>query len=254
MREFHILVGMYQGDYPIYEGIEEFHKYHPDKPFRLWGRDQNPFDFKIGDWVEALDGYIIQLLYTKKMNHARGCYAMRFPMGTFTSFLLVSGVWKYSKLYAQFTAGDLNSLSGKSYQNRTKLQSWKKEKFAKLVAMGIQPHTAYIQADYPWRSKYNIMAKIGALLMDEEVVDIVKQNNMMYLDKIKEDETFSDENMVEYVKDFMKHVRRGSQVHLNSIVPLLQLLGKLPDHIQIGNTKKKVDAQEVPYESVPPPV
>ena len=73
-----------------------------------------------------------------------------------------------------------------------------------------------------------------------------------FLDKIQEDEFFSDRNMVEFVKSFMTHLRRGSQTHLNSIIPLLQLTNKLPQHMNVGNSKTKRQVEEVEYNVAPP--
>ena len=257
MREFHILQGRFEGDYPIYEGIEEFHKYRPDLPYRKWGRDQNPSEWKIGDWVEALDGYIVQILSIRIWGKSPEypTYAIRFPMGTFPAYRTkANNKWKYRKFFAQFTVEDPNSLSGKQFQNRTKLTKEKEDKFAKLIVAGIPPVQAYGQAGYRMTNRSRLFYQIGRLLMSEEVGALIKKERDEYLEKIKADEAFNDENMIKYVKDFMTHVRRGSKVHLDSIIPLLQLLGKLPQDEFKSNKYRSRDVDEVPYELVTPPL
>ena len=86
--------------------------------------------------------------------------------------------------------------------------------------------------------------------------EVTKYNESTpFLDKLREDETFSDAGLLAYVKDFVRHCRKGSQTHLNSIVPLLQLANKLPKNIQVGNVKQQIkkEAQQADYEEVIPP-
>jgi hypothetical protein len=85
--------------------------------------------------------------------------------------------------------------------------------------------------------------------------EIVKhEESSPFLDKLKEEEFFDDHHMLNYVKDFIRHVRKGSQTHLNSIIPLLQLTNKLPSHMKIGNAKQtaKREIEEAEYNVSPP--
>jgi hypothetical protein len=260
LREFYIQSGIYQGHHNIFDTVDEFKKIMPDTPYYRWGREENIYVIKPNVWVESLDGYIVQCLSVKMYNSSvKGkkdgeTLMCRFPMVTVRVTRKNSGKTYWQKLYAQFTPSNQYTMSGTNKNG--KRVKYMESLFASLVGSGVSPYNAFIQAGFRYTPSHNSLKnKIAGLLMKEEIQQQIQKSLQPYIEKIKSDPEFSDENMVEYVKDFMRHVKKGSQTHLNSLIPLLKLLGKLPQDFDGSNTKTKMkrDAQEVPYEDVPPP-
>lgn len=233
MRNFYIPNGKYLGDYPVYEGVEDFRKVHPDKPIRQWNRDEDPFSIEGGDWIEALDGYIVPCLYAKlsKTGLTKFC---RFPMGTFSITNTKNGI-RWAKFYAFVAQRDPYSIGGSMPEARASQYNPKLIAYGNLLASGVNYLEAYRQVD--WSDdrgvenrnlpKETYYAKILYALSHPIVVGILKDKNADILKKMEDDEAFSDENMINMIKDFMANVRSGSMVHLNSLVPLLKLTNKI---------------------------
>lgn len=254
MRTFYIQYGNYQGNHEVYESVKEFRESYPDVKLYQWGREKDWEGIQVGHWIEALDGFVTRVLNVTFGKHYKHllCKFVKVPMGTFTIKVNMDGNYKWQNLYAGISQIETNSPGLRTRGRKTKVR---KLEFARLLSMGISPYNAYIQAGFPYQTSHNILhSKIKGLLMDEDIKEEVSKAMQPYIEKIRTDEAFSDKNMVAYVKDFMLHVRKGSQTHLNSIIPLLTLLGKLPEGLELGNTKtKKEKIQDVHYEEVVPP-
>jgi len=87
--------------------------------------------------------------------------------------------------------------------------------------------------------------------------DIEKKQNerkISFLDKLRNDEFFSDENMIHYIKSFTIYVKKGSKNHLDSIPLLLSLTGKVNMvELDVADGNKNKNAKEVQFEEVIPP-
>ncbi len=258
MRYFHIPDGQYKGEYIIYESREEFVNSNQGKKFYIWN-EFNPEEIQVGEYVEALDGFLVPLLRKTKYKNN---YFFRFPQGTFVAYETKKGI-KFSKFYAFTTQIDQSSVSGKSRLTRLLNEDHIKGQFALLIASGMDPVQAFKLVLAPKLkmtiSKKKFINMLLRLLSDEVVMEQIKEyQNNEFLKKMSEDPDFSDENILNYIKEFMKHVRKGSQTHLNSILPILKLTGKLPEDYAINpkNSKKKeiidTDFTEIPPEQIPP--
>ena len=268
MRIFRVLQGKYSGQYKIYDSREEFKKHNPDTPIYYWGEHSNPEQLETGDWIEALDGYILQILHTykqksneeevkkKKYNYDIKLI-VRVAPGTF--YILKNsktGKIRYQKLYAQIANLDSYSLSGESKNFRNDQKTETATLFAQYIVSGYTPIQALmalgIVKGSDQRSK--VLHKVMYYLQQPEVITAMQKANTSFLEKIRSEPEFSEENMIQYVKDFMRHVRKGSQVHLQSIPALLSLLGHIEDtSIMTGKKLKDANIREVNYEEVPPP-
>lgn len=260
MRYFYIQSGKYKGEYPIYEGEKEFKKENPDLDYKRWGREEHPSLIEIGDFVEAMDGYIVECLnrYILGGNN----YAFRFPMATCSCVLKKKGGIRWYNFYAQFAVPNKNSLSGKNYGSmRGEGFTRRKMLFGQLVGAGLNVFDAYKQAGYPFTlTPDRQVNKIRELLMDKEVQKyMVRQSGQEMLERIRNDEEFKEEVIIKYVKDFMNSVKKGSQLHLDSIPSLFILLGIVPpDYFEPklptrGRPKSNKDVEDVDFETVPPP-
>ena len=107
MREFFQRGGKFGGMHPIYDNYDEFRLAQPIAKLWKWGQEDVK-DSEVGDWFQAEDGFIVQLLdkypmKTKAQVTFVMCY--RFPQGTFGARMHVDGTIKYPLFYAMFTCG-----------------------------------------------------------------------------------------------------------------------------------------------------
>lgn len=246
MRIFYQNRGKYQGEHTLYESRKEFQKHMPGINWHKWGREEVD-TIQTGDWVESTDGYIVQCLMTKPLKFRTVIH--RFPMGTFYTYVKKDGALKWVRFYAQFTMPGLNRVGG----GCNPVDMSKKTKFGTLIAAGVPPVEAYVQAGFPYIPSTNLLkSKITRLLLDKDVSLMIKDKYQTYMDKIQKEEAFSDENMVKYIKEFMASVRKGSMVHLQSIIPLLELTGKIEPKEPRRSQKEIKAIQEAEFNEAPP--
>ena len=228
MREFYIDNGNYKGIHYIYDSIEEFQEKNPTATFKRWQREDSIKDIEIGDWVQVNDGYITQCLNKTFAKSGRTTF-VRFPMKTGIVQKLSSGRETWQRVFAQTANIDAGSGSGKTAAKRGTKRNTKKAAFASFILAGYTYKQAYEKAGFEWItvSSSQYKADLIEVLLDPMVQEILKQKSQDYLSKIKNDEAFSDENMIQFIKDFMVNVRKGSVSHLNSLIPLLKLAGKI---------------------------
>lgn len=253
MRIFTVYgISMYAGEYNIYEGETEFNKLMPGVPVKIWAKD---WDIQTGDYVRADDGYIVKCLKRSEMKTPGSgiCLLFKFPQGTFYHRRYNNGGEKIARFYAQFTVAHKNSVNGGQSTRREKTKgSFNRERFAAMLIAGVSPYEAFkMTYDKMPVSNTIVKKKILELYMSEEVQTALREKYSPFLDKLQTDPEFSDEMMVKYIKNFMVHVKQGSLVHLQSIIPLLRLMGKLPEEEIPG--KKLTKANGIPYEEIPPP-
>lgn len=258
MRIFRVMAGAFEGEYPIYESREEFKEKLPDVEVLKW----NDCDFtriEKGVWIEALDGYILQAL--RVTPNTKGGMAVRVCNGSFTiarHFVKSKGEWNtyWQKFYGMLARTDPYSYSGIMPQEALRGERYKEMTltFARLIVNGVEPMYAYRQAGFKSSKELSTRFKATELLLREDVMNEIAKHKESFIQSFNEDERFSDETMKDYVGEFMRHVRKGSQTHLNSIFPLLTLLGKLPKELQKidGKTKTK-NIVEAEYNEIPPP-
>src|SRR4030067_1958872 len=132
----------YEGEHTIYESRKEFIDTNPSLKYFQWNRC-NVEELQNGDWIEAEDGYIVQLLkivprYNKS---SQLTYFVRVPMGTFTIYKRADGTYKWARFYAMFSNGDSNSASNKMRGNLPKTTEI--VKFSTYVIAGIHPIKAF---------------------------------------------------------------------------------------------------------------
>lgn len=256
---FFKLDGQYAGDHPIYESRKEFREKFPNESVFVWSREFNKDiidSLEAGDWIEATDGYIVLCLNVRvwKQKTGRNKYIVRVPMGTFYISERVDGSFFYQRLFAQFAQHDMYSLSGKKKVYRDTTINKQLVLFAQYLNANLSPYEAFKKAGGITNQSYaSIQMKLINWLTREEVMEMTKDHKNDFLEKIKEDEAFSDEAMIQYLKDFILRVRKGSQTHLNSMNLLLTLTGKLDEPVGTKTKDNKLKAQEVAYEDVPPP-
>lgn len=258
MREFVIDKGKYSGKYKIYDNENEYYQYN-ERKCKHWLED-NPEEFEVGEYVVVNDGVVLPILNITKVKTKekkfKG-YLIKFPNGMASIYKRIDGTYYRSKFYGNFTNVDTFSFSRKTPNQRITTRKHNKQLFANLIASGT-PITQAAKLAFPKVFKYSsfptIKSKIINILNDEEVIDMIKDNYNQFIEKLNSDPELSDEMLIEYIKEFIRNVRKGSQTHLNSIIPLLKLLNKIDPEFKVNSTKKieEIDYTEIPPEQLPP--
>lgn len=254
MRYFYCRPGTkYEGEHKIYDNKAEFEKHEPQAKLYRWARDSTIVtEMVTGEWVEAEDGYIVQLLargYVKSRNGYSVTETFRFPMGTFGVARRKDGTFKFPHFYAQFTNGDKSSLSGKTRSSR--MGDFPKVRFAAMVCGGMAPHMAFrsnFQEGKRFLTQFQIEKKILRLFMDPVVRDEINRHVIAFKDKIKDQITL--DMIVERIIQHWNNVKPGTKQDQNAI----EMLMEIHDVMVIDDTtkRKKIinkvdDADEAEY-------
>jgi hypothetical protein len=233
MREYSIREGsMYAGTHNVYENPDECRASlnNPELKIHKWNVD-NYRNFQVGDYVQAEDGYIVQILAIREMKSKKKrkgrCLFIRFPMGTFAVYERVDGTVNYPRFYAQFTTGDKGSVGGRSRTNFTGNADEAKKRFANLIVEGFEHKDAFRAAFGYYRilTPSQIEKKITKLFKDKVVIEELRQLIEPYNDSIKN--TFSDELLLKHLSDLLSKCNKGSAAHRENIRFILTLRGIL---------------------------
>ena len=231
MREYNIReTNMYAGTHIIYENETEFRQHisNPDIKLHRWAVDDFR-DYQIGDYIQAEDGYITQILDIKEMKSKKErkgkTIFIRFPMGTFAVYEKADGSIHYPRFYAQFTQGDKGSASGRSRCNFTGSKDEVKRRFANLIYDGIDSRTAYRLAFGYKRIITNsqIDRKITDMMKNEVVIQELKRLSKPVRDKYNE--LFSADRIIKQLEMLLDNSRKGSTAHRENLKLILRLRG-----------------------------
>ena len=148
MRLYTCRYGKFIGDFKIYENRDEFFKEHKGEGLFNWHNERdNPLVIKIGNWVEAMDGLIVQCLniyaLTSKAT-SRTMYSFRFPMCTVRTYTTKQGFKQYN-FYAMFTFPQKRGMPSGSGRTSIRLgkSTDKEQSFVALLLAGVRPLLAY---------------------------------------------------------------------------------------------------------------
>ena len=268
MRLYRRWYGKYKGEYKIYENPVEWKNSEDSEGRNIykWG-EFDVRELKTGDWIEALDGYVIQVLKVTPIGTGSQIrWWITFPNGTSIVYWVESKKrWHWYRYFAQFTTGDYTKMTGGSrvtngytYFRDFTLDDTKRKQFGMMVARFVPPYVAYKEIYGKTRdlTLATMTKEILKLMCDEIVKDEVDKVTKTFLKKLREDDDplLSDEGMTNYIKDFMRFVRKGSKTHLESIEPMLKLLGKLPEEYNTIKANNKQIAPRIEDANEIPPV
>lgn len=224
MRIFHCRPGTkFAGDHKIFENKEECLKEIPNAKIWRWAID-DMLPAEIGDWVQAEDGYVVQILDRYMMTNKKTqltTFAYRFPMCTQGVSERKDGTYRYPQFYAQFTTGSKGSFSQRPRSFRS--NEYSKIRFAALIIAGVPPTLALKQSsnDFRFKTQHQIESKIRRLLMDPLVQNEMKKNVEAFKDKLKGNITM--DQIVERITSHWKHVKSGSAQELKAIHFMLEV-------------------------------
>lgn len=252
MREFKIRYGKFAGHYNIYDSREEFHKSFPDIKIKVWPVDA---PFEIDDWIEAEDGYILQLLGISKPFIKRDAMISREERiyhfaNCGIRYYSYKGKQKYNRFFGMIAtynrySYDKSPLDAKGDLN-TKL-------FVNLVKNNVPIIKAFLTS-FEQKKKHSkpiIFRKILQVLEDPDVMEEFRNQLTPFQKRIIEGVT--DEQIADQFIDIaLNPLKKGSKEHVTA----LNLLSKIKG-INLGNenislpTPVKQLPEEAEYSVIP---
>jgi len=223
LREFVAREGSkYAGIHKVYESREEFRKENPIAKLYKWNTEEY-MAIETGDWTEAEDGLIVQLLYRYNINRLERLQTIvfRFPQGSFGVYHRMDGTWRYPQFYAMFTNGHKGSLSHSS--NRQ--SDFDKIRFAAMVMAGMDARQAYRSVFQSNGRRFltagQLNSKVVRLFMDPIVQKEIKQHVVAFKDNVKGDITLKD--VVDKIKSHWGSVKPGSAQEMKAIEFMMEI-------------------------------
>lgn len=270
MREHRILSGKRKGTYIVYENDDDFIKNSPVKTYKIWG-EGHPDDYQVGDYVKALDGIYQQIIAKYRLagkskktgkNYDFG-YIFVFPNGSARVYIRKNGEIRFYNYFGNYTKNDKYSFTSKDKITKYLTSRKMKGLIASLLMSGMHPYDI-VNYIYKLNNGYNmttykqILNTLAQIIQDEDFMKEISKQNQEFFQKLTNDPTFSDEQMINFIKDFIKNVKKGSQTHLNSIIMLLKLTQKIPEDFlkEKKSDKNQIEDayfEEIPPEQLPPP-
>ena len=172
---------------------------------------------KIGDWVEADYGCVIQVLRRGKMKKKMGRNKISEYIGTCTGTFLVSKTVKMDTSKRE----NIYSFSGRKVddvvQNRTKLNNFELL-FVTYVAKGVNPVEAYLKA-FPTKNRNYAHVKSSQLMRTERIYTAMKEE----LKPVCEELGIDNKTVLKDIQDASKHSEK-EDVRLRALFKLADIL------------------------------
>jgi len=241
--------GLYEGEHKLYWNPYICRIYQPDVKIYKWGQDE-VLDAMAGDWVETYDGTCFQILHKriykdKKRNRQFVFY--RFPIATVYAWQTLKG-YKYRQLFGNFMSmsrGNMksNTIAGSSNQ---------KIRFATYLVSGLNPLKAYRLAfnNFATLPVTTLHRRVNQMITDEIVKKELFEQLEPLVDRLNNE--FSDERLVEELKQLLDRSRKGSDSHRENIKFIMALLNKLPDSMYPNKSDRKKMSVDADYKVLPP--
>ena len=172
---------------------------------------------QVGEWVMADDDSVIQILRRGKMLRRMGKNKVREYVGTCAGTFPVSESTKMDTSRRE----DIYSFGGKKAQERMQdkknLSSYE-EKFVALMAAGINPEDAYLQA-FPTTNRKYAFEKSGTLVKTERIRTAMKEE----LKPVLEELGISEEYVLKTIKEVIGTTDRD-ETRLKALFKLADIM------------------------------
>ena len=172
---------------------------------------------QVGEWVMADDDSVIQVLRRGKMLRRMGKNKVREYVGTCTGTFPVSKTTKMDTSRRE----DIYSFGGRKAQERMRdkknLSSYE-EKFVALMAAGINPEDAYLQA-FPTENRKYAFEKSGTLVKTERIRTAMKEE----LKPVLEELGISEKSVLRNIKQVAQNAEK-EDVRLRALFKLSDIL------------------------------
>jgi hypothetical protein len=259
MREYRVRFGNFEGSHAIYESVAEFKKENPDIPIRRWELGMDYKAIQVGDWIEAEDGYIVQVLKVallKSDKYVRT--AIRFPMTNIICYDRVNKPPRIPQFYAMFSHSNKGSFahypSNFGGRDSAHMIMW-----AELVLNGMHPFDAYrvVYNDKKYYTGAQMMHKIIKLIHNRHVRKAIMSFINSFSKKLKAE--ISEDDVVKKIKQHWDAVKAGSTGELAAIKLVKEIyqdgdkIGPRIPALPENGQEQIEEATEAEYEDADPP-
>ena len=172
---------------------------------------------QVGEWVMADDDCVIQILRRGKMLKRMGKNKVKEYVGTCTGTFPVGDSVKMDTSRRE----DIYSFSGKKAQDRMQDKSTLsnyEQKFVALMAAGIKPEDAYLQA-FPTENRKYAFEKSGTLVKTERIRTAMKEE----LKPVLEELGISEEYVLKTIKEVI-HSTDKDETRLKALFKLADIM------------------------------
>lgn len=262
-RNYILRGGKYEGVYQIYNDVEEFQAKLSGVPYLTWSVC-NPSEIATGGYIEAEDGFVLPILHVRCFIHPvykRETYFVRFPMGTFMVWRLVSGKFRWSRFYAMYTVNDKSSGSQLQYTTHRGVDKLK-QRFGILIAGGMKPVQAYLLAFGVDPNRYtpgHLSNKATNLLREDIVMEEIRTTLQPFQDSINK--RWSNEKLLEMMESHDINVKPGTATYQKWMEFIMELRGLISSSkskaaLNVKDPDSVPDASysEVPANQIGPPL
>jgi hypothetical protein len=206
---------------------------------------------RVGEWVLADDGSVIQILRRGKMVRRMGKDKIREYIGTCT------GTFPVSKTVKMDTSrrDDIYSFGGRKAKDRMinkKTLSNYEQKFVALMSAGIAPEKAYLQA-FPTENRRYAFEQSGTLVKTERIRTAMKEE----LKPVLEELGISEEYVLKTIKEVI-HSTDRDETRLKALFKLADIMDledknntkvtQITGALFKGFTNKEIESAERPQE------
>jgi len=253
MREYLLRnTNNFAGIHYIYENQDECLANNPGIK-KIWRWSIDDVDkMKINDWVQAEDGYVVQILYIRLLTNKDGFNTkfVRFPMGSFACYRKKDGNIRYPRFYAQYTNAQKNAASART--NKPKL--FEKTMFVKGLLAGMDSIEAFKLAFHPkeFLTIHQIKRKVMNLMEDEEVQKQFQEALEDFKGNIEK--TFGNERLLQEINDLLDKSDKGSAAHRGNIKFVMELRGMIKTTTPTKALPAYAGVAETPYEEEDAPI
>ena len=178
-------------DHLVFESVDEV----PENIHYI----RNWRDGKIGDWVLADDGAVIQILREGKMMKARGANRCVRYIGTCTGTFIVSDKKKLdsSRRVNIYSIGGESLNHNKRVEQRKDL-SGKEALFVQYVSKGMNPKKAYLEA-FPTNDPHYAGMKATKLMKTTRIMSSMKEELKPHMEELGLDENYVLSNIKDVI-------------------------------------------------------
>jgi len=244
VRVFKRLEGQFKGNYKIYDSVKEFEENEKGKMYKYeyLREEMLEKEVKVGEWVETIDGYVTQILRISKyedVGKKKKVFRVYIPNMVAKIIFINHKMTYMQRLYGALTGRNLQGGDPPSFKSDNKLTRAKirSDLMHNIfdIGMGIKLAIEDVVNKYDKVgdkiNRKGIEKVLRGMLTEEAFLQEIRKRDGNFLEKFNDDEAFSNDKLIEYIKDLMDNVKKGSKEHLETIELLLK--------IAIGLNKEK---------------
>lgn len=208
----------YHGEHSIYDNVEEAY-FHNLKPKKWFPKEE----LEVGDWIEADDGGVMQLLGKRylKNRHGQITWCFTFCNGIVAVYYgKKTEPVKIGQLYAFIVKKDKSCIG-----DRHQINAAKTEVFARLVIGGMDIFKAYhiLHKD---KQNYISQSKILELVESKRFRRALMQEVKTFQKEL--DEKLTNTSLVDEIVSLIRHSVKGSKEHRENLMFAMKLKELLP--------------------------